>query len=169
MTPHQKELIRQSWAKVSPIADKAADLFYDKLFELEPGVRPLFKNDMGKQKQALMGSLNTVVNSLDHLEKIIPVIQDMGKRHVAYGVKDEHYDTVGSALLWTLEQGLGDDFSAEVKEAWTVAYTTVASVMKQAAGEVEAAPAAAVSSPSAAGRLKSFWGNLLGGASKKPA
>jgi hemoglobin-like flavoprotein len=169
MTPQQKELITRSWARVGPIADTAADLFYARLFELDPSLKPLFKNDMSKQKEALMGSLNTVVNSLDHLDKIVPAIQDMGRRHVTYGVKDEHYDTVGSALLWTLDQGLGDDFTDEVKQAWTVAYTTVATVMKEAAAEVEVTPAAAVASQPAGSRFKAFLGNLLGGAGNKTA
>lgn len=133
MNPHEIELIKGSWAKVVPIREQAAELFYGKLFEMDPNVKPLFKGDMKEQGRKLMMMLNTVVTSLEKLEALVPAVQDLGKRHIQYQVKAEHYDTVGAALLWTLGAGLGDAFTDEVKAAWTKAYVTLATVMKQAA------------------------------------
>lgn len=133
MTPEQIELIQTSWAKVVPIKDAAADIFYTHLFENNPGVRPLFKDDMTAQKKALMGMLTVVVNGLPKLETILPAVQDLGKRHVDYGTEPAHYDAVGASLLYTLGAGLGDDFTPDVEEAWTTAYTTLAKVMIDAA------------------------------------
>lgn len=135
MTPAQVELIRSSWAQVVPISDKAAELFYGKLFELDPSVRSLFKGDMAEQGQKLMRMIGTAVNGLDRLDEIVPAVQQLGVRHVEYGVKDEHYDTVGAALLWTLETGLGDAFTAETKEAWATVYGILADTMKSAAAQ----------------------------------
>ena len=135
MTPEQIELVKSSWGKVEPIAEQAAELFYGKLFELNSELKSLFKSDMKEQGRKLMVMLNTAVNSLDKLEAIVPAVQEMGRRHVAYGVKDEDYDTVGEALLWTLEQGLGEEFTADVKEAWVDTYTLVATTMKTAAAQ----------------------------------
>lgn len=133
MTPEQITLIQSSWAKVVPIQETAAELFYNKLFELDPAVKPLFKGDMKEQGRKLMMSLNMVVNGITRLDALVPGIREMGKRHVAYGVEARHYDTVGTAILWTLEQGLGPDFTPDTKAAWTEAYTTLATVMKEAA------------------------------------
>ncbi len=135
MTPIQIELVKSSWAKVAPIADDAAALFYGRLFELDPELKSLFKSDMKEQGRKLMAMLNTAVNSLDKVETIVPAVQDMGRRHVDYGVKDQDYDTVGAALLWTLEQGLGEGFTEEVKAAWVDTYTLVATTMKAAAAQ----------------------------------
>lgn len=133
MTPEQITLVKTTWAQVVPISEKASELFYGKLFEMDPSVKPLFKSDITEQGKKLMKAINTVVNSLDKIETMVPMIQDMGRRHVGYGVKPQHYDTVGGALLWTLGAGLGPAFTPEVKEAWTLAYTTLATVMKDAA------------------------------------
>lgn len=100
MTPEQIQLVQSTWAKVLPIADKAAELFYGKLFDLDPAVKPMFKGDMTEQGRKLMQTIGMVANSLTRLDEIVPVVQDMGRRHVDYGVKPEHYDTVGAALLW---------------------------------------------------------------------
>ena len=135
MDEAQKTLVKNSWAKVIPIADKAAELFYGRLFELEPGVKPLFKGDMKEQGAKLMKTIGIAVNSLDRLDELVPIVQDLGKRHVGYGVTPEHYPVVGGALLWTLEHGLGDGFTPDVKEAWTVTYQTLANVMMEAATE----------------------------------
>jgi hemoglobin-like flavoprotein len=135
MTPEEIELVKNSWAKVVPIADKAAELFYGKLFELDPSVRPLFKGDMTEQGQKLTRMISTAVNGLDRLDMIVPAVQQLGVRHVDYGIKDEHYDTVGAALLWTLEAGLGDAFTPETKEAWAKVYGILADTMKSAAAE----------------------------------
>ena len=142
MTPEQVTLVQTSWEKVVPIADKAAELFYGKLFETDPALKPLFKGDMAEQGKKLMTMITTVVRGMQNLDKLVPAIQDLGKRHVGYGVKDEHYDTVGGSLIWTLEQGLGEEFTPETKDAWVAAYTILATTMKDAAAEVtEGAPA----------------------------
>lgn len=133
MTPDQVALIQSSWQKVVPIKEKAAELFYGKLFELDPNLKPLFKGDIKEQGRKLMMMLNTVVTNLEKLDSLVPAVQDLGKRHVAYGVKDAHYATVGAALLWTLGAGLGDAFTPETEAAWTEAYTVLSTVMKDAA------------------------------------
>jgi len=140
MTPDQKTLVKDTWSKVVPIADTAASLFYGKLFEIDPSTQPLFKAaDMPEQRKKLMQAIGTVVASLDNLTPLIPVLENLGRKHVAYGVADKQYDTVGAALLWTLEQGLGDAWTPPVKDAWTAAYTAVAGVMRGAAQTVSAA------------------------------
>lgn len=133
MTPENIALVKSSWQQVLPIQKAAAQLFYGRLFELDPSLRPLFKGDMAEQGRKLMTMINTVVMSLDRLDPLLGAVEDLGRRHVAYGVTEAHYDTVGSALLWTLGQGLGAQFTPAVEAAWTEAYTTLASVMKQAA------------------------------------
>ncbi len=138
MTPQEIKLVQESWAKVVPISETAAELFYGKLFELDPSVRSMFKGDMKEQGRKLMAILNTAVNALDKLETIVPAVQDMGKRHVAYGVRNDHYDTVGEALIWTLGAGLKDDFTDDTKAAWIAVYTLVADTMKAAAEEAAA-------------------------------
>jgi hemoglobin-like flavoprotein len=138
MTPEQLILVQESWGKVIPVSDTAAQLFYGKLFELDPSLRELFKGDMAEQGKKLMTMINVAVNGLKRLESIVPAVQDLGRRHVDYGVKDEDYDTVGAALIWTLSQGLGDDFTDEVKDAWVTVYGILATTMKNAAAEVAA-------------------------------
>ena len=133
MTPEQITLVKASWQQVLPIKDIAAGLFYTRLFELDPSLRSLFKGDMAEQGRKLMTMINTVVISLDQLGPILGAVGDLGRRHVGYGVKDHHYDTVGEALIWTLGQGLGEGFTPAVKLAWVNAYTTLATAMKQAA------------------------------------
>ena len=135
MTPEQKELVQTTFADVVPIADAAAKLFYGKLFELDPELKSLFKGDMEEQGRKLMQIIATAVNGLDRLDEIVPVVEDLGKRHVGYGVKAKDYNTVGTALLWTLKQGLDSSFTPEVEEAWTVVYTLLADTMKNAAAK----------------------------------
>lgn len=138
MTPDQVKLVQDSFTKVVPIADKAADLFYDRLFVIAPEVRSLFPDDLSAQKKKLIQMLVTAVTNLHQLEKIVPAVQDLGRRHVGYGVTAGHFEPVGAALLWTLEKGLGPAFTPQVKEAWTMTYTTLAGVMKAAAATVPA-------------------------------
>lgn len=136
MTEEQKELVQSSWAQVTPIADQAAEIFYGKLFEADPEVKPLFANsDMKEQGKKLMQMITMAVKGLDNLDALVPAVQDLGKRHVGYGVKAEHYDTVGAALLDTLAAGLGDSFTDETKDAWALTYNTLATVMKDASYE----------------------------------
>lgn len=138
MTAEQKRQVQETFKKVVPIKEKAAELFYDRLFVLDPSLRPLFKGDMKHQGNLLMAMIATAVNGLDRLDEIAPAVQALGQRHVTYGVRQEHYATVGSALLWTLEQGLGNDWTPEVKEAWTACYTLLAGVMQTAASSATA-------------------------------
>lgn len=133
MNAEKIALVRNSWQQVIPIRDTAAQLFYGQLFELDPSLRSLFKGDMVEQGRKLMAMINTVVNGLDKLGPILGRIEEMGRGHVAYGVTEAHYDTVGSALIWTLGKGLGTQFTPAVKDAWVEAYTILATTMKQAA------------------------------------
>ena len=134
MTPTDIDRIRASWAAVEPIADTAAGLFYGRLFELDPAIERLFRRtDMPAQRKVLMQTLTVVVKSLDKLDQIVPAVQALGRRHAGYGVREEHYATVGAALLWTLERGLGDAFTPDVRDAWADAYGILASVMIEAA------------------------------------
>jgi hemoglobin-like flavoprotein len=126
-------MVQNSFEKVLPIADTAADLFYDRLFTIAPEVRPLFPSDLREQKKKLIAMLATAVTNLHQVETILPAVQSLGKRHVAYGVTAQHYEPVGVALLWTLEQGLGPDFTPTVKAAWVQAYAALAGAMKEAA------------------------------------
>lgn len=132
MTPQQIELVQTSFKKVVPIAGTAADLFYDRLFEIAPEVRPMFPQDMKEQKVKLMAMLGTAVSNLHRLDEILPAVKALGERHKGYGVAAAHYAPVGTALLWTLEQGLGPEFTPEVKAAWTETYTALAGVMTSA-------------------------------------
>lgn len=129
----QINLVQTSFAKVVPISETAAELFYGRLFEIAPEVRPLFKGDMKDQGKKLMATLNVAVQSLTDLPKLVPVLEKLAIGHVPYGVKAEHYDKVGAALLWTLEQGLGESWTPETAEAWTETYKIVASTMINAA------------------------------------
>ena len=135
MTPKQIDLVQQTFADIKPIAPAAAELFYSRLFMLDPSLRKMFKGDIAKQGQMLMSVLGTSVNGLRNLEALSPVVRHLGSRHVGYGVKDEHYATVGSALLWTLQIGLKEKFTPEVREAWAAAYTLLSDVMKLGAME----------------------------------
>src|SRR5262245_30664616 len=129
MNTTQKTLVQTSFAQVRPIADEAAALFYSRLFELNPALQPLFKGDMEEQGRKLMDMLTLAVKGLDRPEALLPVLATLGRRHAGYGVKKQDFETVGEALLWTLEQGLGPGFTPEVREAWTDLYRFVADTM----------------------------------------
>lgn len=134
MSPDQKNLVQQTWHHVVPIADSAAVLFYDRMFEIDPDLRVLFNGtDLARQRQKLIQALSAVVGGLDHIEDLLPEIEALGRRHVDYGATDAHYETVGAALLGTLEEGLGDAWTADVEAAWTAAYALIAGVMRTAA------------------------------------
>jgi len=137
MKPEQIEQVQASFTMVEPIADKAAELFYGRLFEIAPEVKPMFKADMSDQGKKLMTMIGVAVRGLNDLEKIVPTVQNLGKKHVAYGVKNEHYPIVAEALLWTLEQGLGDAWNEDLKQSWTEAYMILAGTMQKAAAEVQ--------------------------------
>ena len=139
MTDEQIALIQTSWAQVEPIADTAATIFYDRLFESAPEVPPLFTSDMAEQRRKLMSTIGMIVKALPRLAQIIPNVQALGRRHAAYGVLPEYYPLVGSALLWTLEQGLGEAFTDAHAAAWTEAYGLLADTMLAGADEALAA------------------------------
>jgi len=130
MTPDRIALVQSSFKSVAPITSKVADLFYDRLFEIAPEVRPLFPADLAGQKVKLVGMLATAVSNLHQLDAILPTVRNLGSRHRGYGVMAEHYAPVGAALLWTLEQGLGPAFTSDVKVAWSEAYSTLADAMQ---------------------------------------
>ena len=138
MNPQQVKLVRESWAKLVPNAETIAELFYDRLFEIEPTLRDLFPDELRDQKRKLMAMLGVAVNGLDNLDEILPAVSDLGRSHTAYGVADAHYDVVGQALLFALSAGLGPEFSEDVEKAWTAAYLTLAGAMKEAAAEAAA-------------------------------
>ena len=129
MTPSQIDIVQSSFAKVVPIAETAAGLFYGRLFEISPEVKPLFRGDMKEQGRKLMTTLGVVVNNLKNPDVIVPAAKALAVKHVGYGVAAAHYASVGAALIWTLEQGLGDDFAHEARNAWIAAYTLLSGVM----------------------------------------
>lgn len=135
MTPEQIALVRDSFKQVLPIKEQAAELFYNRLFEIAPETKPLFKGDIRSQGAKLMAALAMVVNALDRLDTVLDPVKDMARRHVRYGVTEAHYASVGEALLWTLEKGLGDAFTPAVKDAWATAYGALSGVMIAAARE----------------------------------
>ena len=143
MTPEQIALVQRTFADILPITDAAAALFYERLFTLAPTLRSLFHSDMHEQGRKLMAVLQLAVAGLSRLEELVPSVQALGRRHRGYGVRDAHYATVGAALLWTLQEGLGKRFTPEVQAAWTSAYTLLADTMR-AAAEEEAATEALV-------------------------
>jgi hemoglobin-like flavoprotein len=138
MSPLEISLVKESFRKVLPIADQAAALFYARLFELDPSLRHLFGGDMVEQGRKLMSMIATAVASLDRLDLIVPAIRQLGARHSGYNVREEHYATVGAALLWTLEKGLAGDFTPTVRGAWTNTYALLANTMIEAQREAAA-------------------------------
>ena len=133
MTQQEVQLVQQTFMKVLPISDLAAQLFYKRLFEIDPSLKPMFKGDMQEQGRKLMQMIGMTVQGLSVPGEIMGLVADLGRKHVEYGVVDAHYDTVCAALMWTLGQGLGADFTPAVKAAWTEAYEFLAKVMKEAA------------------------------------
>ena len=132
MNREQIKLVRESFEKVLPIADGAAALFYGRLFDLDPALESLFKGDMVEQGRKLMQMIGVAVKSLDRLEQVLPAVCALGARHAGYGVREQDYETVGRALIWTLKKGLGDDFTPETEAAWAEVYAALAGVMKEA-------------------------------------
>jgi hemoglobin-like flavoprotein len=139
MTPEQQTLVRDSFARIAPIAADAAAMFYHRLFLLDPSLRPLFTGDMTEQGRKLMAMIGAAVANLHRLDAIVPAVRDLGRRHVGYGVQSAHYDTVAGALLWTLEIGLGADFTPETREAWITCYGVLAGEMQAGANEARRA------------------------------
>ncbi len=133
MNDHTISLVRESFDLVEPIAPQAAALFYANLFEADPSLQRLFRGDMVAQGAKLMQMIGAAVAKLDEPEVLMPTLRQLGRRHAGYGVRDEHYETVGAALLRTLQQGLGAAWTPEVESAWIDVYGVLASTMKDAA------------------------------------
>jgi hemoglobin-like flavoprotein len=136
MNPATIHNVQSTFDLIAPIADDAAALFYSKLFELDPSLKSMFKTDMADQRKKLMQILGVAVSSLNNLAAIVPAVQDLGRRHVKYGVRPQHYNTVAEAILWMLEQTLGATFTPAIKQSWTEVYTVLADTMIAAANEV---------------------------------
>ena len=134
-TMTQIELVQRTFAVVAPLADDVAALFYRRLFEIDPSLQSMFRGDMAAQRRKLMVMLTAAVKGLPRLDRLVPVLQDLARRHADYGVIESQYETVGNALIWTLEKGLGPDFTPEVREAWTTVYGVLAATMKAGAEE----------------------------------
>jgi nitric oxide dioxygenase len=135
MSPEQIELVKSSYVLVEPISDQAADLFYGRLFEVAPEVRSLFPDDMADQKKKLFTMLGVAVKGLDRIDALLPALHALGKRHIGYGTRPDHYAVVGGALLWTLSQGLGEAFTPDVEQAWAQAYSLLSQAMLAGAEE----------------------------------
>lgn len=133
MTSRQIRAVQSTWLSVLPKREAAAQLFYGRLFEQDPSLRSMFRGDMHEQGRKLMQVMDSAVNGLSDLDQIIAAVQALGRRHVGYGVQPHHYDSVGDALIWTLGQCLGAQFTAAAKDAWTTAYGVLAATMKDAA------------------------------------
>ena len=139
MTAEHIHLLRQTWAQLVPIGDQAATLFYERLFEIDPDTRALFRStDLAAQRGKLLHALGNVIDGLDRPEQLLPMLERLGRRHAGYGVRDAHYDSVGAALLWTLAQGLGTAWTPAVKVAWRDAYALIAGVMRHATVDLSA-------------------------------
>lgn len=139
MTAEQVKIIRDTWNSIGPITKVVPKIFYDRLFEIDPSTKPLFtRTRMPSQHKKLMESMELVVENANNLDCMIPALEALGRRHVRYGVEDHHYDSVGVALMWTLERGCGAQFDAEARQAWTSVYQFIAGTMRQAAAEPEA-------------------------------
>ena len=141
MTPSEVADVQLSFAKVVPIADQAGMMFYERLFVLDPSLRPMFATDLTEQSKKLLHVLAVATSGLTRPDTLVPIVQALGAKHVDYGVKDQHYDTVGQALIWTLEKGLAGAFTPQVKAAWLSAYTLLSTIMKEASAKRVAAEA----------------------------
>jgi len=142
MTPEQRQLVANTWKQVAPIADTAANLLYSRLFEIDPSTRKLLRaTDMAAQRKKLLQTLSFAINGLDHLDVLVSKVEDLGRRHAGYSVTNAQYDSVGAALLWTLEQGLGRAWTPAVASAWTDVYGMLSGIMRNAAGRADVASA----------------------------
>lgn len=139
LSTEQKQIVQQSFAQILPNAEQLAALFYDRLFQLDPDLRPLFQSDLEQQQKKFIQTLEIAVHGLYNLRVMVPVLQRLAIRHIDYGVRSEHYDTVGEALIWTLEQGLADRFTGKERTSWVALYDFIASVMTEAAASEQSA------------------------------
>jgi nitric oxide dioxygenase len=141
ITDTQITLVQSSFQRVLPIVDTAGLLFYERIFSLAPGTRSLFDDDITPQAKRTMAAVKTAVDGLDRLDEVAPFLVRLGARHVRYGVRPEHFDVVGAALMWTLEQGLGDEFTGPVRDAWAAAWAVIRDAMLTGMRQAEAEPA----------------------------
>jgi len=137
VTDDQIELVQLSFRQIMRRREAVAEQFYNRLFELDPSLRPLFRGDMTRQRHDLMVTLSVLIGSLRSIDGLVPSIQALARRHVAFGARPEHFQTVGAALVWALSQHLGDAFTNEVESAWLAVYDTLASTMQSAMDEPE--------------------------------
>ena len=151
MTPERRQLVTESWKSLAPNGPQVGAIFYRRLFEIDPSLRPLFKDAiLDEQIRKLITMLDLIVHWLDIPERLVPVLKQLGARHQGYGVQDEHYGKVGTALMGTLEEGLGDKFTPDLRSAWTEAYLLISSLMRRGAAKVSGAfPAIPAESPAA--------------------
>ncbi|WP_428356050.1 globin domain-containing protein [Methyloprofundus sp.] len=133
LTPEQIKCIRNSWRRILPIKEKFAEMFYVRLFELDPALKSLFRGRLDFQGTKLMTTLNVVVNSIEDFNAVEAMLEAMGNRHIIYGVQAAHYETVGAALLYVLEKSLGEYFNDDIEDAWVTAYSEIANTMKKTA------------------------------------
>lgn len=151
MTPERRQLVIESWKVLAPNSAQVGAIFYRRLFEIDPNLRPLFKDTiLDEQIRKLTTMLDLIVHWLDIPERLVPALKQLGARHHGYGVQDEHYNKVGAALLGTLEEGLGDKFTPDIRSAWTEAFVLISSLMRRGAAKVSGAfPAIAMDTPAA--------------------
>jgi hemoglobin-like flavoprotein len=133
MKPEQVKIILLTFSQVTSNKDRVGQMFYERLFAIAPETRPMFKGDMAEQSRKLMDTLALAIGSLRDMPSLVATLESLALRHVDYGVRDEHYATVGEALIWTLEKGLGEAFTSDAREAWTALYGEIAQIMRRAA------------------------------------
>jgi hemoglobin-like flavoprotein len=131
MTAEQKTLVQDSYASLHPVLDLFGDIFYSRLFEVDPTLKPMFPIDVARQSQKLIAALGVAVASLDRMDRLAAFMEDLGVRHAGYGVKHAHYATVEQALLWTLRMCLGAGFTADVRQAWAEVYGLLSTAMQR--------------------------------------
>lgn len=157
MTESQVLLINQSFASVLAISDRAAGVFYDRLFELRPAVRPLFKGPMGEQGRKLMHTIGTAVGAARNLPALTAPLQELARRHALYGVKSEHFEDVGAALIYALEKGLGPAFTPATREAWVALYGEIVAIMRPSLEAAQGAPSNAAPRAATANTPRSLF------------
>jgi hemoglobin-like flavoprotein len=139
MTPTQIELVQSTFLTLQSLGDEAAGIFYNRLFEIDPSLRPMFRGDMQEQGRKLLHMIGVAVGSLQRLDQVLPAVEELGRRHAGYGVREEHYVVVAAALLWTLNKALGEAFTPPVCDAWIAMYEAVSAAMQQGAAVMTSA------------------------------
>jgi len=135
LTATQKRLVRESLDSMQEYETSVVVLFYGRLFEIAPETRALFKIDIREQSRKLMDTLRTTVDSLDHFTELSPVLEELGRKHLTYGVQDYHYEKLRSALLWAIGQALGLEFDRDTRAAWDELLSAISSIMLNGAAQ----------------------------------